>query len=91
MKKSKTSKKRLSNKDKEIALLKEQLRKKSFQIETLSKVSSAATSDLYLNEILQMIVSMTAEMMKSRICSIMLLDAAKQELVIMATQSLSDE
>lgn len=76
---------------KEIADLKKELRKKSSQLEILSKVSSAAASNLYLNEIMQMIVSMTAEVLDSRVCSIMLLDEGKGELVIMATQSLSDE
>ncbi|MFQ3550015.1 MAG: GAF domain-containing protein [Armatimonadota bacterium] len=59
------------------------------QITTLSEISKTITSDLYLEEILQLIVGMTAESMNFKICSIMLLDESKQELVIKATQSKS--
>jgi signal transduction protein with GAF and PtsI domain len=48
-------------------------------------------SDYYLKEILQLIVTTTAQVMGSKICSIMLVDEKKQELVIAATQSLSQE
>ncbi|MGM0442523.1 MAG: GAF domain-containing protein [Elusimicrobiota bacterium] len=64
---------------------------KKEQISYLSKISEAITSDRYLEEILNLIVSMTAELMGSKICSIMLLDEESKELVITATQSLSDE
>jgi len=74
----------------EIKRLREELRKKTLQLETLSKVADAVASDLYLKEILELIVSMTAQMMGSKVCSIMLLNEEKDELVIMATQSLSD-
>src|SRR3989338_243795 len=56
----------------------------------LYQVSRAVTSDRYLEEILLLIVSLTAELMHSKICSLMLLDEEKQELVIKATQSLSE-
>ncbi len=59
------------------------------QLSTLSQISETITSDMYLEEILQLIVAMTAESMNFRICSIMLLDPAKNELVIKATQSKS--
>ncbi len=58
-------------------------------IEALSKISEAITSDLYLEDILQFIVTVTAETMGSKICSLMLLDTEKNELVIKATQSIS--
>ncbi len=61
------------------------------QLSTLSQISETITSDMYLEEILQLIVAMTAESMNFRICSIMLLDTAKNELVIKATQSKSRE
>jgi len=64
---------------------------KEKQLKTLSKFSSSIISNNYLNEILQMIVTMTAQMMNSKICSLMLLDEEKQQLKIEATQSLSDE
>jgi len=60
-------------------------------IEALSKISGAITSDLYLEDILQLIVTVTAEVMGSKICSLMLLDPGKNELVIKATQSISKE
>jgi GAF domain-containing protein len=59
------------------------------QLASLAKISTAIASNQYLKEILQLIVTITAEMMNSKICSIMLLDPQKKELVIEATQSLS--
>ncbi len=73
------------------ARLYEEMRRKARQLETLSKVSTTIASDRYLEEILHLIVTMTAEMMDSKICSIMLLDEKNGELVIKATQSLSPE
>lgn len=63
----------------------------SKQIEALSKISHAITSDLYLEDILKLIVSVTAQSMGSKICSLMLLDGKSQTLVIRATQSISEE
>lgn len=60
-------------------------------IKALSKISKAIASDLYLEDILRLIVTVTAEVMGSNICSIMLVDEAKRELVIKATQSVSEE
>jgi signal transduction protein with GAF and PtsI domain len=60
-------------------------------IEALSKIGHAITSDLYLEDILKLIVTITAEIMHSKICSIMLLDPKKNELTIKATQSISKE
>jgi len=61
------------------------------QLSTLSEVSRSMTSGMYLDEILQLIVAMTAESMKFKIVTVMLLDQEKQELVIRATQSTSSE
>ena len=61
------------------------------QIKGLSKISKAITSDLYLEDILRLIVAVTAEVMRSNICSILLIDGKKNELVIRATQSVSEE
>lgn len=58
-------------------------------LETLAQVSEAVISSRYLDEVLQLIVTVTAELMGSNICSLMLLDEAKQVLVIKATQALS--
>lgn len=60
-------------------------------IETLSRISEAITSDLYLEDILKLIVTATAEAMGSKVCSLMLLDPKKKELTIKATQSMSKE
>ena len=59
-------------------------------IDALTKISDAVTSDLYLEEILKLIVTVTAEAMNSKICSLMLLDRSKNELVVKATQSVSE-
>ena len=67
------------------------LEKRASQLSTLSEVSKTITSDLYLEEILQLIVAATADSMSFKICSLMLLDEDKQELVIKATQSKSKE
>lgn len=60
-------------------------------IEALSKIGEAITSDLYLEDILKLIVTVTAEVMGSKICSLMLLDPVKKELSIKATQSMNKE
>lgn len=59
-------------------------------IEALTKISDAVTSDLYLEEILKLIVTVTAEAMNSKICSLMLLDKSTNELAVKATQSVSE-
>ena len=60
------------------------------QIEALSKVANLITSGLYLEELLRLIVHVTAEIMNSKISSLMLLDPEKKELVVRATQSISE-
>jgi signal transduction protein with GAF and PtsI domain len=60
-------------------------------IETLSKISKAITSDLYLEDVLKLIVTLTANVMKAKICTLWLLDEKTQELKIRATQALSKE
>ncbi|MFA5059378.1 MAG: GAF domain-containing protein [Candidatus Omnitrophota bacterium] len=75
----------------ENALLFEQTKQKASQFDSLAKVSRTITSEHYLDEILNLIVVVTAEMLNSKICSIMLLDSKGEELAIKATQSLSEE
>jgi len=60
------------------------------QINALSRISKAITSEFYLEDILRLIVTVTAQIMEANICSLMLLNE-KDELVIRATQSLSEE
>ncbi len=60
-----------------------------YYIEALNKISKAITSDLYLEDVLKLIVTVTASMMKAKICALWLLDTKKRELKIRATQALS--
>jgi len=60
------------------------------QIEALSKVANLIASGMYLEELLRLIVQVTAEAMNSKISSLMVLDESKKELVIRATQSVSE-
>lgn len=75
----------------EHARLFEDTKQKASQFDSLVKVSHSITSQRYLDEILNLIVVITAEMLNSQICSIMLLDDKGEELSIKATQSLSEE
>ena len=75
----------------EHARLFEEASQKALQFDSLIKVSQSITSENYIDEILNLIVVVTAEMLNSKICSIMLLDEKKNELVIKAAQSLSLE
>ncbi len=61
------------------------------QISALSKISQAISSDLLLEDVLRLIVMVMAELMDSKICSLMLLDEKKKELVVRATQSISSD
>lgn len=60
------------------------------QIEAISKVANLLTSGMYLEELLRLVVQVTAEIMNSKISSLMLLDPDKKELVVKATQSISE-
>ncbi len=75
----------------ENARLYAEAKKKAVQFDKLVQVSQSITSESYLDEILNLIVVVTAEMINSKICSIMLLDEKGKELAIKATQSLSEE
>jgi len=44
-----------------------------------------------LEEMLQLLVNIIAKMMQARVCSIMLVDAQKNELVVKAAKASSDE
>ena len=60
-------------------------------IDALSKISKAITSDLYLEDVLKLIVTMTANVINAKICALWLLDPQTQELKIRATQAMSKE
>lgn len=74
----------------ENARLYDQMKRKALQLETLSQVSETVTSNRLIDDVLQLIVTMTAQMMGSKICSLMLLEQTTGELRIAATQSLSE-
>ncbi|MBI4432920.1 MAG: GAF and ANTAR domain-containing protein [Candidatus Omnitrophica bacterium] len=59
------------------------------QLEVLYQISRALVGKQDLEAILQQVVSMTAALIDSKTCSLMLLNAEKDKLVIKATQSLS--
>jgi len=59
-------------------------------LDALAEISEAVTSDLYLDDILKLIVNVTAKVMGSKICSLLRLDKTNNELVVKATQSISD-
>lgn len=60
-------------------------------LKTLNKISSAIVSDLYLEDILKLIVTLTANVMKAKVCNVWLIDEKKQEFNIKATQSMHQE
>ena len=60
-------------------------------IDALSTISNAITSDLYLEDVLRLIVTVTANVMDAKICALWLLDEKNQELKIKATQAMSSE
>jgi GAF domain-containing protein len=74
----------------ENARLYEEARRKAQVVQTLTAVSHTVASDRYPEEILQLIVNMTAQLLGSHICSVMLLDEKNEHLKIAATQSLSE-
>ena len=74
----------------ENARLYDQMRRRALQLNTLSQVSETVASNRLIEEVLQLIVTMTAQMMDSKICSIMLVDESASKLRIVATQSLSE-
>lgn len=73
----------------ENARLYEDMRRQTLQLDTLSQVSETVASSRLIDDVLDLIVTMTAEMMNSKICSLMLVDEQTGELRIAATQSLS--
>ncbi len=60
------------------------------QIEALSQISKAISSDQYLDDILKLIVAVTANVMDSKICSLWILDDKEKVLKIRATQTMSE-
>lgn len=61
------------------------------QIRALTEISKAITSDLYLDDILKLVVTVAAEVMDSKICSLWILDERQKVLKLRATQTISKE
>ncbi len=72
----------------ETARLYKETRLRARRLEALNAVSNTITQDRYPEDIMQLIVNMTAQMLGSNICSIMLVDEKTQELRMVASQSL---
>lgn len=64
-----------------------QLTTKAARLEAVSEVSGALSQSPYLEEILQLLVSFTAERLNFKVVNVRLLDEAHGELVLRATQS----
>ncbi len=69
----------------------EQLERTATQVATLSEISRTLTGNLYLEEVLQLLVHITAQTLGYKIVTVMLLDEERGELVLKATQAESDE
>jgi signal transduction protein with GAF and PtsI domain len=74
----------------ENARLYEETALRSNQISTLAEVGQIIASGKYLEDVLQLIVNIIAKMMQARVCSIMLVDSQKNELVIKAAKASSE-
>ncbi len=61
------------------------------EINALLEISKAIASGLYLEDVLRLIVTVTANLMDSKICSLWILDENDQKLKLKATQSISEE
>jgi signal transduction protein with GAF and PtsI domain len=75
----------------ENARLYEETSKRAQQIENLLRVSETVSSNKYLEEMLNLIVKLCADMINASVCSIMLVDETRQELVIKAARCSNEE
>ncbi|GBC93770.1 putative sensor histidine kinase pdtaS [bacterium HR15] len=69
----------------------EQLERQASQVATLSEISRTLTGNLYLEEVLQLLVNMTAQTLGYKVVTVLLLDEERGELVLKATQADSEE
>jgi signal transduction histidine kinase len=74
-----------------MVLIKGEKKTKSKEINALLEISKAIASGLYLEDVLRLIVTVTANLMDSKICSLWILDEKDQKLKLKATQSISEE
>ena len=61
------------------------------EVNALFEISKAIASGLYLEDVLRLIVTVTANLMDSKICSLWILDEKEKVLRIRATQTMSEE
>jgi two-component sensor histidine kinase len=61
------------------------------QLTTLSEVSQAIASNVYIDEVLHLFVEIVARTMNYKICTVLLVDGDKKELILKATQASSDD
>jgi two-component system sensor histidine kinase HydH len=78
-------------KGKKMQLSKSKRNLKSKEINALLEISKAIASGLYLEDVLRLIVTVTANVMNLKICSLWILDEKDQKLKLKATQSISEE
>jgi len=72
-------------------LSEEKRRLRGKEINALLEISKAIASGLYLEDVLRLIVTVTANVMNSKICSLWIFDERDQKLKLKATQSISEE
>jgi signal transduction histidine kinase/putative methionine-R-sulfoxide reductase with GAF domain len=73
------------------SLVKEKKNLDSREINAFLEITKAITSGLYLEDVLRLIVTVTAKVMDSKICSLWILDEKDRKLKLKATQSISEE
>ena len=61
------------------------------QIEALKEISTAISSDRYIEDVLRLIVTVTANVMDSKVCSLWLIDEREDCLKVRATQTMNKE
>ena len=61
------------------------------QIEALKEISTAISSDRYIDDVLKLIVTVTANVMDSKVCSLWLIDEKEECLKVRATQTMNKE
>jgi signal transduction protein with GAF and PtsI domain len=69
----------------EKALLYDSMQRQIAELSALAEVSETITAPLYLDEMLDLVVEMAAQVMNARLCSLMLLDESSDELVLRTT------
>jgi two-component system, sensor histidine kinase PdtaS len=71
------------------AMLYDRMNQKLEELTTLAKVSETVTAPMYNDEILELVTEMAANVMGTEVCSLQLIDEAKDELVMRAAWSRS--